>query len=320
MKESNLQTQLEMYLSLRESLGGVPAMHRNALASFVQYLGEHCDSSNVRAQTAIDWARGPDRERGACTQYVRLSLARGFLTFLKASYPETEIPGRNLIGSWRRPNPYIVPDAELVRVLELISNRRKRTKDKDAQLWHYTCECIIALIACTGLRVREAINLQIVDVQLDITPPALHIRKTKFKKSRWVPLHPTAAVKLREYVQTRHASNADESSSFFLSILGNKIQYRHFHRSVRKSLRRAGILKRGEKGFSFQALRHTFAVKRLKSWYETGADARALAPNLSVYMGHVNVAATYWYISSTPELLVSASTLFESFCSQGDDQ
>jgi integrase len=162
--------------------------------------------------------------------------------------------------------------------------------------------------------------LQIADVQLDVTPPALHIRKTKFKKSRWVPLHPTAAVKLREYVQTRHASNADESSSFFLSILGKKIQYRHFHRSIRKSLRRAGILKRGEKGFSFQALRHTFAVKRLKSWYETGADARALAPNLSVYMGHVNVAATYWYISSTPELLVSASTLFESFCSQGDDQ
>lgn len=198
MKETNLQTRLEMYLSLRESLGDVPAMHRSALESFVRYLSEHCDASNVRAQTAIDWARGPDRQRGACTQYVRLSLARGFLTYLKASCPETEIPGRNLIGSWRRPNPYIVPDSELERVLELISNRGKRTKDKDAQLWHYTCECMIALIACTGLRVREAINLHIYDVQLEMTPPALHIRKTKFKKSRWVPLHPTAAEKLRE--------------------------------------------------------------------------------------------------------------------------
>jgi integrase/recombinase XerD len=320
MNQTYLQSQLEMYLSLRESLGGVPTMHKNALQSFVRYLDEHSGGSNIRAQTAIDWVRGPERRRGACTQFALLSLARGFLTYLKASSPETEIPGRNLIGSWRRPNPYIVPDSELMRVLELVSNRRKRTKNKDAQRWHYTCECIIALIACTGLRIRETINLTIADVQLDVTPPALHICKTKFKKSRWVPLHPTAAAKLREYLQARHASNADASSPFFLSILGEKIRYTHFYRSVRKTLRRAGILKRGEKGFSFQALRHTFAVKRLKSWYETGADARALAPHLSVYMGHVNVAATYWYISSTPDLLVSASTLFESFCSQGDGQ
>lgn len=318
MKETNLQTHLEMYLSLRESLGGVPRNHKRALESFVRYLTEHCDPSNVRAQTAIDWARGPDGQRGACTQYVLLSLARGFLTYLKASCPETEIPGRNLIGSWRRPTPYIVPDSELERVLELISNRANRTKDKDARLWHYTCGCIISLIACTGLRVREAISLEIEDVQLDATPPRLHIRKTKFKKSRWVPLHPTAAVKLREYQQTIHVPNTESSGPFFLSILRKKIQYRHFHRSIRKTLRRAGILKRGEKGFSFQALRHTFAVKRLKSWYEAGADARTLAPHLSVYMGHVNVAATYWYISSTPELLVSASALFESFCRQGD--
>jgi len=320
MKQTNLQTHLEMYLSLRESLGGVPAMHRRALEDFVRYLSEHCDASNVRAQTAIDWARGPDRQRGACTQYVRLSLARGFLTYLKASCPETEIPGRNLIGSWRRPNPYIVPDSELQQVLDLISNRGKRTRDRDAQQWHYTCECIIALIACTGLRVREAINLQIEDVRLEMTPPALHIRKTKFKKSRWVPLHPTAVVRLRKYLQARHAPNVDASSPFFLSILGKKIYYRHFYRSIRKTLRRAGILKRGEKGFSFQALRHTFAVKRLKLWYETGADARALAPHLSVYMGHVNVAATYWYISSTPELLLGVSTIFERFCDQGGEQ
>jgi len=69
MKQTNLQTHLEMYLSLRESLGGVPAMHRRALEDFVRYLSEHCDASKVRAQTAIDWARGPDRQRGACTQY-----------------------------------------------------------------------------------------------------------------------------------------------------------------------------------------------------------------------------------------------------------
>jgi integrase len=271
-------------------------MHRQALENFVKYLDEHPDASIYRAQTAIDWARGTDRKRGASTQYTLLSLARGFLTYLKASYPETEIPGRNLIASPRRPNPYIVTDAELTRILEVISKRGERSEDKDTQLWHYTCECLIGLLACTGLRVREAINLQIADVRLDDSPPALHIRKTKFKKSRWVPIHPTAASKLQEYLKARHSANTDMSSPFFLSIHGEKVEYSRFHRSIWKSLRRAGIVRPGQKGFSFQALRHTFAVKRLKSWYEAGADARIFEcrGDLLVYLG--NTRASCWRI------------------------
>lgn len=317
MKSISLQKHLDMYLSLRDSLGGVTLPQRRALEQFIKYVDEQPESSIYRAQTVIDWARGTSGKRGASAQYTLLSLARGFLTYLKASCPEIEIPGRSLIASPRRPNPYIVSDAELTQILAVISRRRDRANDKDTQLWHYTCECLIGLLACTGLRVREAINLQIADVRLDDSLPALQIRKTKFKKSRWVPLHRTAASKLREYLHARHPVDAEANRPFFLSIHGEKVEYRRLQRSVSKSLRRAGIVRPGQKGFSFQALRHTFAVKRLRSWYEAGADARTLAPHLSVYMGHVNVAATYWYISATPELLVSASNLFESFCRQG---
>ena len=63
--------------------------------------------------------------------------------------------------------------------------------------------------------------------------------------------------------------------------------------------------------------RHTFAVNKLKQWYETGADARALLPNLSVYLGHLNPASTYWYLTATPELLGAASRLFEIYAEGG---
>jgi hypothetical protein len=63
--------------------------------------------------------------------------------------------------------------------------------------------------------------------------------------------------------------------------------------------------------------RHTFAVNRLRAWYEAGADARALAHHLSVYLGHLNPAATYWYFTATPELLGAAAELFERYAEKG---
>src|SRR3990167_8247138 len=183
MKYQYLQEQLTAYLALRESLGHINKSHRRQLQAFIEYVDQHSDSSAVRAQITIDWACGVTGTRSPSTQFALLSLARGFLGYLKASYPETEIPGRNLIGSLRRPNPYIYSDSEVCGLLQAALDRSTTAKQSDHAAWYRTCECLIGLLACTGLRISEALNLSISDVRLNDMPPCILVRQSKFKKS-----------------------------------------------------------------------------------------------------------------------------------------
>ena len=64
-------------------------------------------------------------------------------------------------------------------------------------------------------------------------------------------------------------------------------------------------------------MRHTFALDRLTSWYREGADVQALLPHLSVYLGHVEPAHTYWYLTATPELLSTAAEVFCQYAQGG---
>jgi integrase len=176
-------------------------------------------------------------------------------------------------------------------------------------------------LASTGLRPSEAAKLLISDVQLDEQPPRLLIRQTKFQKSRWVPLHYTAADQLRRYAQLRREMNYDAlSDSFFVSEQGGEIELYNLRYAFRCLVSRLGFKPRpGQRHPTLHSFRHTFAVNRLRQWYETGADVRALLPNLSVYLGHVDLAASFWYLSATPELLGAAAKLFENYDSERRD-
>jgi integrase/recombinase XerD len=60
-------------------------------------------------------------------------------------------------------------------------------------------------------------------------------------------------------------------------------------------------------------MRHSFAVRRLTSWYQQGADVQKLLPQLATYLGHVSISATQVYLAMTPELLHAASVRFERY-------
>jgi integrase/recombinase XerD len=314
MTEASLRTRLDAYLALREALGIPIRASRKLLLDFVTYLETHGDGKPIRAQQAVDWACGASATCGASGQSSRLSLARGFLIHLKASLPETEVPGANLIAAPRRRQPYLFSGTEISRLLEGAGRLGPRVS-----LRPHTHQVLFGLMACTGLRPNEAIKLLISDVQLDDLPPRLLIRQTKFRKSRWVPLHPTAADQLRRYAQLRHEMNYDGLSDvFFVSEQGRRLNHNILQRTFRRLLRRLKITPpQGQRSPSLNSFRHTFAVNRLKQWYEAGADARALLPNLSVYLGHISPASTYWYLTATPELLGAAARLFESYAGKG---
>jgi integrase/recombinase XerD len=158
----------------------------------------------------------------------------------------------------------------------------------------------------------EEVRLTISDAQLSATPPRLLVRHTKFDKSRWVPLHVTTAAQLADYLAQRRKLAYDAlSDSLFISEKGTALRVSSLGRWFGQVVVRLGLWpEKGKPWPSLRSFRHTFAVRRVRIWYEEGADLTTLLPHLSVYLGHVSPEETYWYLTATPELLDLAAQRF----------
>jgi len=173
-----------------------------------------------------------------------------------------------------------------------------------------TYETLIGLLAATGLRVGEAIRLDRHDI--DYTEGVLLVRRSKFGKSRQVPLQPTTLQALQEYNRRREELCPQPSSdSFFVSLRGTRIIYECVQPTFRMLCDRAGVGAGSVPAPRIHDLRHTFAVRTLLSWYRDGLDIQARLPWLATYLGHREPRYTYHYLSAAPELLGHAARLLE---------
>jgi integrase len=311
-----LQESLHAYLSVRNALDYPAQPTQPLLRKFIEYLEQQDSRTSIRAHEVIDWACGGSPVRSISTQHVRLSVARGFLLYLKASYPEIEIPQAGFIAARSRPMPYVFSTPELIKLLMAAEEIEGRC------LHPQTLQTLIGLMACTGLRTGEVIKLNLSDVQLEGPHPLLSIHCSKFHKSRLVPLHATAVNKLRNYLQWRGELRRGRSvEAFFVAVHSGTVssmKYQSLQRNFQDLLKRIGICaKSGQQRPTLHSLRHTFAVHRLRRWYEDGADVNSLIPNLAVYLGHINLSNSFWYLSATPELMGAAAQRFESYAENG---
>ena len=315
MNQPDLHLHLDAYLSFREALGFQMRAERTLLRDFVRFIETAQVSGPIRAQLAVDWACASSSKRGPGGASQRLSMARGFLTYLRATLPETEVPEHNLVASDRRPNPFLFCDGQLQAIMQAAQATGPR-----GALRPYTLSTLIGLLASTGLRAGEAIRLTMADVELESLPPFLHIRETKFHKSRLVPLHVSTADQLRHYITMRHHLRYDGLSDvLFVSEKGQALSYGALARWFTAQCQQMGIKpSNGGRRPTLHALRHAFAIERIRRWYQEGADVQALLPNLSVYLGHVRPQDTYWYLTATPELLTAAAARFQRYTVRGE--
>ncbi len=315
MSSTDLKLSMERYLAVRSALGFIDRAAKTLLPDFVRYLEERGGIGPIRAEMAVDWACSGKHGIGKSGQATRLTMARGFLSHLRASEPDTELPPFGLVASARRPQPYLLTRVQIKELIDGAAHLGPR-----GALRPQTYQTLIGLLACTGLRVGEAIHLVVDDVHLDNDPPYLLVRESKFKKSRLVPLHPTAAVALRQYVERRHELGYDAlSDAFFVSESGTHLVRETVWITFIRLIRRLGMCpERSGRHPTPHSLRHSFAVERLASWYSAGLDVTALAPQLSVYLGHVDPQQSYWYFTATPELLGSAAERFQRYANEGD--
>ena len=120
-----------------------------------------------------------------------------------------------------------------------------------------------------------------------------------------MPLHPSTVDALAAYARRRdQLCPQPRDPSLFVSTAGTRLRYDNFHLTWQGLVRRAGLQPRSATCRPRpHDLRHRFAVRTLVGWYRDGADVDARVPLLSAYLGHVDPANTYWYLSAAPELL-----------------
>ena len=311
MKSGELRDWLERYLAVRRAVGFTMRVEEPRLRGFVTFVERRGPDGALRAQLAVDWACNDGKHTpGGQTQ--RLSIVRRFLVYLRASVPDTEVPPFGLIAGGGRPSPYIYTEAEVQRLLDAA-----RKLGPKGTLRPHTHATAIGLLASCGLRAGEVIRLRLDDVQLDIEPARLQVLDSKFHKSRLVPLHPSVAQALRAYASQRRRLGYDGyCEHFFVSESRGACRYQYFWYAFAGLVRRLGI-GGGPRWPRLHDLRHTFAVRRVLAWYREGVDVQMRLPELSVYLGHIRPADTYWYLTGIPELLGSAADRFESFVNAG---
>ncbi len=311
-RSPNLRARTQMYLRERRRLGFELRSMGHALGSFARYVDELDSPEPLTVEVMAKWARQHQgHSHDPRTWARRLLILRPFTRWLQQFEPRTEVPDEAIFGRiGERFSPHIYHEREIVDLLAAA-----RRLGPAPGLRGATYETLFGLIACTGLRVSEAVRLRIADVDLKVG--MLTIQRTKFAKSRQVPLHPSATERLRRYRRLRdRLVEVTAETPFFVGSRGRRRGQRLSTRQVDRvfaTLRtELGWRNRGAHHHArVHDLRHAFVVNRILIWHTQHIDIDQAMLALSTYVGHAKVTSTYWYLTGVPELMALAASQFE---------
>jgi len=291
----SLNKALTEYLTLRRKLGfklkGAGIMLKNFL-SFLKNKG----SPVITAELAIQWAAQPAHAQPMYWAY-RLCMVRHFAQYRITQDPRTEIPTQQVLPfRYDRKTPYQYSDTDVIKLVKAAQKLSSPTGLKSA-----TYATLFGLLAVTGMRVSEAINLKNDDV--DGSARVITVRESKFGKTRLVPIHMTTQRALNAYVKLRDHV-ARPSVWFFITETHAPLNYQAVRRIFIKLSRPiVSTNTAGHRRPHIHDLRHRFALSTIMRWYRHGVDVEKHLPKLATYMGHVMITYTYWYLTAVPELL-----------------
>jgi len=288
-----MREHVERYVSFKRQLGYKLTEGARLLRAYADHAMAHGDRF-TRSETMIGWA---GEAPSPISVSNRLSAVRVFAVWLHAEderheVPPSDVPARK---ARRRPPPRLMTRDQIRQVMHAALSLGPA-----GSITPHTYHCMIGLLAVTGLRRSEAVNLRL----SDITADGLIIRETKFRKSRLVPLHHTTREALERYLAIRERSGAVDDHLFILSS-GRPPYPSAVSSTFVRLARQVGLRgEPGERGPRLHDLRHAFCVRSLEAAASAGRDSvnrHMLA--LTTYVGHSKVSSTYWYLEATPTLL-----------------
>ena len=301
-----LTTAVDSYLAMRRTLGYQLRDTEAILRDFATFADGKKDS-HIVTQTVLEWIR---RASGSpLRSCVRLRTVVRFARYLQAEDQRHEVPPENAFGRHRpqRRPPFLFTTAEVAALV-----CAARALEPQGALRPHLYSTLFGLIACTGLRISEALNLQIDDVTSD----GLVVRNAKFAKSRLLPLHPSAKSQLEHYLEHR---SQEASTCPFVFISGKGAQLhantvRHVFRRLVDTLGIAHSTRRPR----VHDLRFYFANQVLM---HSPADHQGISRHmvaLTTYVGHRDARNSYWYLEATPALFSRIAERCEAFVEGGN--
>jgi integrase/recombinase XerD len=300
------------YIALRRGLGYHSPSQERALRAFARYLDQAGHHGPIPLETSLTWATST-ASTDPCNPSRRLTTVRGFLRHLSGLDGATEVPTPGLLGpSGHRTPPHVYSDQEIGELLHAAAGLSPA-----GGLRPRCYATLFGLLACTGLRISEALSLTCGDV--DLTGGALTVRAGKRGRMRLVPLHPSALAPLADYAadRRRRFGPPAEDEAFFRTDRSDHISYNAAHHAFSVLRRRLGWTAAGRtRAPRVHDLRHRMVVRRIQAWHAQGADVDAKIAVLATYLGHVEVRDVYWYLSAVPELMNIIADRFEAFAHQ----
>jgi integrase len=292
------------YLKIRRTGGFALKESERHLADFAKFAGSRGETV-VRSSTAIEWAAQAVSIR---QRQERLRSVVLFARFLHGEDPRHEIPPVGVFDCPRMKRmPHIYTRDEAQRLVDTASSLVPVGSNRGA-----TMSSLLALMFASGLRISEALALSLDDFR----DGSLLIRQTKFRKTRLVPLHTTAVAGLSEYIEKwRRSAGTD---AVFVNIHGRRLTYKSVEGSWREVRAMAKLQKvPGRMGPRIHDIRHTFAVRALEAAPNPRDRISQHMLAVSTYLGHANVADTYWYLHASPTLMAGIADAYQSLFEGG---
>lgn len=300
---NDIQRALSDYVAIRRGLGFQFRGPAGCLRNFVAFLQLE-GASYITTELALRWATLPEKAQPS-TWVWRLGMVRRFAKWHQAVDPRTEVPPETILcHRYQRKTPHIYSDQEITRLL-----RGAKQLPSSNGLRARTFSTLFGLLAVSGMRTNEAVSLDRQDV--DLYEGILTIRRTKFGKSRHVPVHASTVQALRKYADNRdRIFPTPRTPAFFISDRGTRITDCMARYTFAKISQQLGFRPKAVghgRGPRLLDLRHRFAARTLINWYRAGLEVERELPKLATYLGHVHINETYWYLEAVPELLQLAT-------------
>jgi integrase/recombinase XerD len=299
---SPLAVQLERFLNLKRAMGYRYREEALLVRDLDRFLTARLPSDD-RVLT-LDLARAYLARRGTeseTTRVHRLTIIREVSRFLRLEDGQTAIPGPRFLGIARSQFvPRVLTREEGARFLQACASF---PFDCRSPVRHVVFGTAFRVLYLTGLRTGEILRLTQADV--DLHAAVLHIRHSKFGKSRLIPVASDLGghlARCRQVVQA-HLRTCSPDIPFFPHATGRPYRRGALRYAFHQLLDRAGIPRvSGGRRLRVHDTRHSFAVLRLALWYEQHVDLAAKLPLLATYLGHVDLVSSQRYLQLTQDL------------------
>lgn len=307
---SRLAPLFTRYVRLKRALGRRFDIPSRTLQSLDRFLHAHRDKyTDLNTAIFEAWCHTYEHLSSGVRR-VRMLAVSSFCVYRRRTEPQCFVPDpRSFPPYHQRVKPYIFSEAEVAILLRSASELQRYPS---SPLRPEVIRLAIALLFTTGIRRGELLALKIGDYnRQELT---LHIRETKFYKSRLLPINSSIALEIEKCLyartQRRLPFSSDAALIWNAAWGGGAYSGTALRHSLQPLLRKCSIVTPKGKSPRIHDFRHSFAVNALLRWYRAGVDVETKLPLLATYLGHGSVVSTHYYLHFIEPLRSAASKRF----------